>query len=451
MSQPPISMLCGDEVPAVVADIGTGMCKFGCSGQDQPRFSFRSQVGVRQVDEMEVEDGTVASKPKHLCGDMELRTQQDMEICNLCSQDGEINWDYVESVFKYGVEGCMRLDMKEYPMMLTESMFSSFSSKEKLLEMCFELFECPGIFIARDGVLASFSAGRPTSLVVDLGASGTRIVPVVDGYGLEKAIVSTSRGGNWIDNKLMDAFNSLDYEIKPWFEAKDKQLTKGTKKGAIRMAPKLQSSFVEAHRMDIVRDAKTWMCFIPNALLEGQARTEFISKMNMPPYELPDGTKVEAHENICLAAEELIVGAPDTPAGALVDKLPLPNSNAYMVPPHAMENRINPEKDGLPMLIASAISKCDVDVRRTLLQNVLMIGGGSLMDGLSARVVGDLAKLLPPNFRPKMVSLLPVEKDKAAWIGGSVLSICGSFQQMWLSKAEWDEHGSSIIGQRFNK
>ena len=42
----------------------------------------------------------------------------------------------------------------------------------------------------------------------------------------------------------------------------------------------------------------------------------------------------------------------------------------------------------------------------------------------------------------RFVSNLPVEKLYAPWIGGSVLSICGSFQQMWLSKQEYEEYGA---------
>ena len=45
--------------------------------------------------------------------------------------------------------------------------------------------------------------GRPTSLIIDFSAQATRIIPVIDGYTLNKAIVSTSRGGNWIDLEVL--------------------------------------------------------------------------------------------------------------------------------------------------------------------------------------------------------------------------------------------------------
>jgi hypothetical protein len=68
--------------------------------------------------------GAGAGPPAFLCGDMELRTTTPgMEVHGLKDPQGQVNWDHVESVFKYGVEGHMRLDMKEYPLMMAESMF----------------------------------------------------------------------------------------------------------------------------------------------------------------------------------------------------------------------------------------------------------------------------------------------------------------------------------------
>jgi len=34
------------------------------------------------------------------------------------------------------------------------------------------------------------------------------------------------------------------------------------------------------------------------------------------------------------------------------------------------------------------------------------------------------------------------------WIGGSILASLGAFHQMWMSKAEYDEHGSVIVDRK---
>jgi len=44
--------------------------------------------------------------------------------------------------------------------------------REKLVQLLFEKFQPPALFIAKTNVLSSFAVGRPTSLVIDCGASG---------------------------------------------------------------------------------------------------------------------------------------------------------------------------------------------------------------------------------------------------------------------------------------
>lgn len=58
------------------------------------------------------------------------------------------------------------------------------------------------------------SLGRPTSLIIDFGARATRIIPVVDGFTLNKSIVSTNRGGNWID---VEVKNEIDRSGMEYF------------------------------------------------------------------------------------------------------------------------------------------------------------------------------------------------------------------------------------------
>ncbi len=40
-------MLCGDEVQAVVVDLGSSFSKFGTAGEDLPRHIFKSEIAHR--------------------------------------------------------------------------------------------------------------------------------------------------------------------------------------------------------------------------------------------------------------------------------------------------------------------------------------------------------------------------------------------------------------------
>ena len=50
----------------------------------------------------------------------------------------------------------------------------------------------------------------------------------------------------------------------------------------------------------------------------------------------------------------------------------------------------------------------------------------------------------------KLVNALPIERQHAAWVGGSILGICGSFQQLWLTKSEYEELGPQRAALRFD-
>ena len=61
------------------------------------------------------------------------------------------------------------------------------------------------------------------------------------------------------------------------------------------------------HIKDIVKDVKHWMSFIPYKPVEDVYRAGFMAGLTIPPYELPDGTKINNNEKICTAAERWFI------------------------------------------------------------------------------------------------------------------------------------------------
>ena len=47
-----------------------------------------------------------------------------------------------------------------------------------------------------------FANGRPNALVVDVGASGTRVTPIFEGYVLRKSAMTSPWGGDAISQQL---------------------------------------------------------------------------------------------------------------------------------------------------------------------------------------------------------------------------------------------------------
>jgi len=55
----------------------------------------------------------------------------------------------------------------------------------------------------------------------------------------------------------------------------------------------------------------------------------------------------------------------------------------------------------------------------------------------------EISALAPPTMKVKVFA--PPERKYSVWIGGSILASLSTFQQMFISKAEYEERGPSVI------
>ena len=107
---------------------------------------------------------------------------------------------------------------------------------------------------------------------------------------------------------------------------------------------------------------------------------------------------------------------------------------------------IGKEASGIHDCTFQTIMKCDVDIRKDLYQNIVLSGGTTMFQGIGERMTKELTALAPSTMKIKVVA--PPERKYSVWIGGSILSSLSTFQQMWISKAEYDEAGPSIVHRK---
>jgi actin-related protein len=98
-------------------------------------------------------------------------------------------------------------------------------SREKILQLAFEKFQVPAAFLSRDSVLSSFTAGKSTSLIVDIGASSARITPVFDGYALLNGFVHQQIAGDYLSAQCDALFEKEQgFSITPHYLVKSKKI-----------------------------------------------------------------------------------------------------------------------------------------------------------------------------------------------------------------------------------
>lgn len=69
-----------------------------------------------------------------------------------------------------------------------------------------------------------------------------------------------------------------------------------------------------------------------------------------------------------------------------------------------------------------------------------------MFPGLSDRLQHELTKMAPSSMKVRVVA--PPERKYSVWIGGSILASLSTFQQMWITKQEYDESGPSIVHRK---
>merc|ERR1712080_338360 len=57
--------------------------------------------------------------------------------------------------------------------------------------------------------------------------------------------------------------------------------------------------------------------------------------------------------------------------------------------------------------------------------------------GIADRMQKEITALAPSTIKIKIIA--PPERKYSVWIGGSILASLSTFQQMWITKQEYDE------------
>jgi len=101
---------------------------------------------------------------------------------------------------------------------------------------------------------------------------------------------------------------------------------------------------------------------------------------------------------------------------------------------------------GLQYVVNKVIMDCDYEQRDELWKNVLLAGGTSFTKNLPERLQSELGALAPSSAKVSVTAM--AERKVCSWVGGSILVSLNTFNQMWITKDEYDESGPSIVHRK---
>jgi actin-like protein 6A len=415
----------GDEVSAIVIDAGSSCTRGGFAGEENPKVVFPSNVGVVLGSEGSLEEGS--TKNSYYVGTNSLAFRRDfMEMKSPFDHGLVSDWEMMEQLWDHAFLHQLRIEPSKHPLLISEPSFNTRPLREKLTELIFEKYQTPALFVSKAGVLTAFASGKASALVLDSGGGVTSATPVHDGYVLQKCIVKSSLAGDLLTQEYRSILEKRGVQIRPHFMIKSKKEVEGRTgqfEVQLKDLPNTTASYRDYAISEVVRDIKETVCRVSDITFNEEANS------NIPAvaYELPDGHTVELG----------------------TDRFSIPELMFNPSPINKKEGAAE-EFIGAQHMIYNSVGKCDPDIRRELFNSIIVTGGNTLLPQFSERLHKELLDKSPPQmYKVKILATTsPAERKYSVWIGGSILASLGTFQQMWMSKQEYEEHGAHLVERK---
>lgn len=271
-----------------------------------------------------------------------------------------------------------------------------------------------------------FSAGKPTALVIDIGHSTTSVTPIHDGLQLRKGILHSSLGASFIQQQARHVIASKPaptVDLVPFHAIASKSYSEHPNPPQYSLRPtkdpppresftslqenRLLSAFTESV-------AQVWPGPSPlsaannlNPPGHGSDVAGILKATTVKQYEFPTGLAVSFTGQERASIPELLFD-PKAPTA-------FPPTGTALT---------------IPEMIKQSVESCDVDIRPTLIANIVVVGGGSLLFGMTERIQNEVSQIWSGTKVRVYASGITVERKYANWIGGSVLASLGTFHQV---------------------
>jgi len=167
-------------------------------------------------------------------------------------------------------------------------------------------------------------------------------------------------------------------------------------------------SFTSFNEIENLRDIKHRHCYC--ASIKGQRHKKHpeISES----YTLPDGEIIEITEEMLECPEVLF-----DPSILGYDSI-----------------------KGVDKLLVESIAACDIDIKKDVSKSIILSGATTLLRNFKVRLGDEVHESISDAH-----IIAPPERNKSVWIGGSILSSLSCYNDLKITKSQYEELGPTVV------
>lgn len=307
---------------------------------------------------------------------------------------------------------------KDRRVVIIENILSTVEVRDLIADVLYNHFEVPSTLFAPAHLVALFTLGLSSALVLDCGYREAVVLPVLEGYTLINSWQAGPLGSQAV-------YRNLEVLL-------------------------LNDSIIidENHNSVPLSEFSDIGSLVTEDVLEDlMVRTCFIS---------PHTRAKHWKEWICRSCSESPVEAPQVAEDNFVYPIGGPKgSKCLQVPSQLRELGVECLFQGdndnitLATLILRSIQTCPIDSRRSLAENIILIGGTVNIPGFSARLLEEIDLCLATSEFSNLAALKgkfrihnpPAEPNYVAWLGGAIFGALECLPGRSVERAVYLEKG----------
>jgi len=377
------------EKHSVILDIGTAYTKIGFARETGPRSIIPSEIN-------------------------HPHTGKIVKIWNYHGKEDLylILKEFIHKLyFKYLV-----VNPKDRRVVIVESVLCPILFRNTLAEVLFMHFEIPSLVYVPSHLMALFTLGISTAMVMDVGYSETSVLPIYAGVPVLSACETIPLGGQAIHRRI-------EAELM-------EKATVKTADSDERFLAEILSELGEPLNESVLEDIKVRTCFVtPRArgliLQAHEARKRIKGTVSPDP--------------------ELEVPTPPPDVNYPLDgnkTITIPGTLREWAPEILFEQ--DADNKSIATLILDSLLRCPIDTRKELASSIIIMGGTAMLPGFKHSLITEIKMLLDdPRYSSRLplkemkIHTPPAKDNYVAWLGAAAFGATEAVPSRSMTKDQY--------------